>query len=150
MENITVLVPADARETRWMTQAIARTKGPVYMRMGRNEVEDIYTEEDRKKFRLGKAICLKEGRDLTMIAAGELVCPALKAAKKLEACGISVRVLDMHTIKPLDEEAVQAAAQETKGIVTLEEHSIHGGLGGAVAEYTVQNCPCLLYTSRCV
>lgn len=141
MENITVLVPADARETRWMTQAIARTKGPVYMRMGRNEVEDIYTEEDRKKFRLGKAICLKEGRDLTMIAAGELVCPALTAAKKLEACGISVRVLDMHTIKPLDEEAVQAAAQETKGIVTLEEHSIHGGLGGAVAEYTVQNCP---------
>lgn len=141
MANMTVLLPADATETEWMTETLAGFEGPVYMRMGRNPVEDVYTEEDKKKFEIGKAVMLRDGNDLTLIAAGEMVWPVFKAAEILQEKGISARVLDMHTIKPLDEEAIQKAAEETRGIITVEEHSIYGGLGSAVAEKVVQAHP---------
>lgn len=141
MENMTVLMPADAVQTSWMVRTIAKTEGPVYMRMGRNGVEDIYTEEDSSSFEIGKAHLLKDGRDITLIAAGEMVYHAKCAAELLEKDNISARVLDMHTIKPLDREAIQDAAKQTGRIVTIEEHSIYGGLGGAISEYVCQNCP---------
>lgn len=141
MENMTVLLPADAVQTRWMVKTISETEGPVYMRMGRNGVEDIYKEEDASSFEIGKAHLLKEGSDITLIAAGEMVYHAKCAAEQLEKENISVRVLDMHTIKPLDKEAIRKAAEQTKLIITIEEHSIYGGLGSAVSEYICQNCP---------
>lgn len=141
MENMTVLMPADAAQTGWMVKTIAETEGPVYMRMGRNGVEDIYTEEDVSCFEIGKAHLLREGRDITLIAAGEMVWYAKCAAEMLQEENISARVLDMHTIKPLDTGALRAAAEETGYLVTIEEHSVCGGLGSAVAEYICQNCP---------
>ncbi|NLB45364.1 MAG: transketolase family protein, partial [Clostridiaceae bacterium] len=111
-----------------------------YVRIGRNPVEDVYPDDDMP-FSIGKAIRLHEGCDATIIACGEMVRGALDAALSLEQAGIGCRVLDMHTIKPLDEAAIVAAARETGAVVTVEEHSVHGGLGAAVAEVLVQTCP---------
>lgn len=139
MENITVLLPSDAVQASWMTRQIAVMEGPVYMRMGRGPVDVIYDEKDVKAFEIGKAVTLREGYDLTIIACGEMVSPSLKAAEILAQEGISVRVLDMHTIKPLDKEAIISAALETGRIMTVEEHSVLGGLGSSVAEVVVQH-----------
>ncbi len=141
MAGMMVLLPSDATQTRWMVRELANYKGPSYMRMGRNAVEDIYDQNDIGKFKLGKAITLREGTDVTIIAAGEMVFYAKLAADLLEKKNIDARVLDMHTIKPLDREAVIAAAKETGHLVTVEEHSIFGGLGGSVAEVVVSECP---------
>ncbi len=136
--NMTVILPADANEAAAMTRVLAKNDDPTYVRMGRGAVPDIYGPD--VKFEVGKANWLREGKDAAIIACGEMVYHANEAAKLLEAAGISVSVVDMHTIKPLDEEAVLKAAK-TGAVVTVEEHIIRGGLGGAVAEVICQNNP---------
>jgi transketolase len=139
--GIAVILPADRHETRRMTEALVRHEGPVYVRVGRNPVEDVYDDAGDGEFVIGKAVTMREGGDLTIIAAGETVRVALDAEALLRESGVSCRVLNMHTIKPLDEEAVLRAARETGHIITVEEHSIHGGLGAAVAETVIQHHP---------
>ena len=129
----TVICPADGYETEQATAALAEMNGPAYLRLGRLPVEQV-TGGEGYKFEIGKAIKMHEGKDATIIACGLTVEMALKAAKALEAEGISVRVLNMHTIKPIDKEAITAAANETGLIVTAEEHNVLGGLGSAVSE----------------
>ena len=138
--DMTVILPCDARQTRAMTCALAGMTGPAYVRMGRNAVPDVYESAD-VPFVIGQANRLHEGTDATVIATGEMVRPALDAALALMTEGVSVRVLDMHTLRPLDRNSILAAAVETGHIVTVEEHSVHGGLGGAVAELLCQEHP---------
>ncbi|MBD2867012.1 transketolase family protein [Paenibacillus arenilitoris] len=138
--GLAVILPADRHETKRMTEALVKHEGGVYVRIGRNPVEDVY-ENDDYEFAIGKAATMREGVDLTVIAAGETVRTALDAHEALKEIGVSCRVINMHTIKPLDEEAVIKAARETGHIITVEEHSIHGGLGAAVAEVIVQRQP---------
>ncbi len=139
LPNMTVIVPADAVAVpALLRQAIAHT-GPVYFRLGRNPVPVIYGE--RQEFRLGRAITVRGGGDVTLIACGVMVSLALEAAAELAGQGIDARVLDLHTIKPLDGEAVGRAAEETGAIVTAEDHNLIGGLGGAVAEYLAEHRP---------
>ncbi len=136
--GLQVLIPADANQAAAMTRALAVSAEPAYVRMGRGAVEDIYPENP--PFEIGKANILREGGDAAVIACGEMVHPALKAAELLAEKGVNVRVIDMHTIKPLDEAAILRAA-ETGAIVTVEEHSVCGGLGAAVAEFICQHKP---------
>ena len=136
--GLAVVLPADANQGAAMTRALAAYEGPVYVRVGRGAVEDIYGPD--APFELGKANLLREGGDLAIIACGEMVYPSLKAAEALAEKGIQARIIDMHTLKPLDEAAVLAAA-ETGAVVTVEEHSVHGGLGAAVAELLSQQKP---------
>jgi transketolase len=138
--GLAVMLPADRHETKRMTEALVHYDGGVYLRIGRNPVEDVY-ETDEYEFVIGKAVTMREGSDLTIIAAGETVRVALDAQALLEKSGVSCRVLNMHTIKPLDQEAILKAARETGHIITVEEHSIFGGLGAAVAEVVVQHHP---------
>lgn len=139
LPNMTLLVPGDATETRKATLAAAAWQGPVYIRFAREATPVFTTATD--PFVIGKANTLRPGNDLTIIAAGPIVYEALMAAEQLEQDGISARVINMHTIKPLDEAAIRKAAQETGAIVTAEEHQIYAGLGGAVAEYLVRHTP---------
>ncbi len=132
LPNMTVIVPADAHEAWHATHATDRVDGPVYLRLGGRVPERPVTPVDAP-FRLGTATRLAEGSDVAVIACGALVAPALDAAAELAGQGVGARVLNMSTIKPLDEDAILAAA-ETRGIVTAEEHHLTGGLGGAVAE----------------
>ncbi len=131
--NMTVLVPADAHQAWHATLATDDIDGPVYLRLGGRVPERAVTPV-AGPFRLGKAECLAEGTDVAVIACGSLVAPALDAAEALAERGVGARVLNMPTIKPLDEDAILSAAAETCGIVTAEEHHLTGGLGGAVAE----------------
>lgn len=134
LANMTVICPADGIETALATRAAANTYGPFYIRFNRGTDYDVYNTEDYG-FEVGKAVTVAEGTDLTIIACGSCVYQAIKAAERLEKEeGLSVRILDMHTIKPIDKEAVAKAADETHFIVTVEDHTIVGGLGGAVAE----------------
>lgn len=133
LPNLTVIVPADVNEAYAATLATLEIDGPVYLRLG-GRVEEPPVADPGAPFRLGKAAQLRAGDDLTVIACGALVEMALRAADTLRQEGIGVRVLNMHTIKPLDRDAVLKAAAETRGIVTAEEHRLTGGLGGAVAE----------------
>ncbi|MFS0722815.1 transketolase family protein [Paenibacillus sp. 1P07SE] len=139
--GLTVILPADRHETRRATEAMLEHQGGVYMRIGRNPVQDCYASSEEIPFEFGKAVELRQGDAVTIVAAGETVRVALDAADSLAAEGVKCRVLNMHTIKPLDAEAIRRAAAETAGIITLEEHSIHGGLGAAVAEIVVQHRP---------
>lgn len=129
--NFTVLVPADAPSTRKATQAMFAIQGPVYLRTGRPKVPVVY--QDGFDFEIGKAKQLRGGDDVTIIACGLMVAAALEAAYDLSQDGIEARVLDMHTIKPLDEGAIESAARETGAIITAEEHVLEGGLGAGVA-----------------
>lgn len=138
--GISIILPADRFETKKVIETLATDEGPAYIRIGRNPVPDVYETEDFL-FKVGKAVTMKKGTDLTIIATGETVRLALDSAKALDEEGISCRVLNMHTIKPFDEKAVIKAARETGRIITVEEHSIHGGLGGAVAEVVGQHAP---------
>lgn len=138
--NMTVICPADANETRHAVRSLVEYDHPAYLRLARLPGETV-TEIDGYEFRIGKAVCLKDGTDATLIAVGMMVERAVKAAEILEKEDIRVRVLDMHTIKPLDEEAVIKAAEETGRIIAVEEHNIMGGLGSAVAECIGENCP---------
>ena len=138
--NMTVLAPADAREAYKATLAAVEHPEPVFIRLGGRTPEPVLYAGDYD-FEIGKAVTLREGTDATIVATGSLVVHAAIAADMLEAEGLSVRVLNMHTVKPLDEEAVVRAAQETGRIVTAEEHTVLGGLGGAVAEVLTDRCP---------
>jgi transketolase len=137
---MTVIVPADAHQAWHATLATERIDGPVYVRLGGRTDEPPVTPVDGP-FKVGKAELMQDGRDLTVIACGSLVAAALDAGKALAERGIQVRVLNMHTIKPLDRDAVLAAAAETAGIVTAEEHRLPGGLGSAVAELLAADHP---------
>lgn len=132
--GMTVVVPCDAYETRMAAKAILTKEGPCYLRTGRCGVECITDSAKGYEFEIGKGVTLVPGEDVTLIACGLMVQEALKARKLLEKDGIQARVIDMHTIKPVDRELVIAAARETGAIVTCEEHSVIGGLGSAVAE----------------
>lgn len=138
--GMVVASPSDDIEAKAMVAAAYEHQGPVYMRFGRLAVPVINDRPDYK-FELGKGIVLREGKDLTVIANGLCVAPALEAAEKLAADGIDAKVINIHTIKPLDEELVVAAAKETGKVVTVEEHSIIGGLGGAVCECLAEKAP---------
>lgn len=138
--GMTVIVPSDDVEARAAVKAAAAMEGPVYMRFGRLAVPVINDNEDFK-FEIGKGTVLKEGTDVTIIANGLCVAEALEAAKKLEADGINAKVINMATVKPLDEELVIAAAKETGKVVTVEEHSVIGGLGSAVCDVLSENAP---------
>ena len=131
--NLTVVAPADPEETRQAVHLAAHTHGPIFLRLSRMGVPEIYARDYR--FEIGKASVLRDGSDLTIIANGVMVARALAAA------GVSARVLNMATVRPLDRDAIVAAARETGAIVTVEEHTVFGGLGGAVAEVVVQTVP---------
>ena len=141
MPNMTVIVPADARQTWHAAMAAERLDGPCYVRLGGKFEETPVTDVAGDGFRIGRADLLRPGGDITVIACGCLVAPAMAAADALAGDGIGVRLLNMHTIKPLDRAAVLAAAAETGGIVTAEEHRTTGGLGGAVAELLAREHP---------
>lgn len=138
--GMTIICPADDVETKAAVEAALNFNGPVYMRFGRLAVEN-FNDKDNYKFELGKGIELRDGKDLTIIATGLMVGEARKAADILEAKGISARVINMHTIKPIDKDIICKAAKETGVIVTAEEHSVIGGLGSAVAEVVTECCP---------
>ena len=137
--GMVIINPADDIEARAAVFAAAEHDGPVYMRFGRLAVPRVFDEN--YKFEIGKAVTLKEGTDVTIIATGLMVNEAIEASKTLEAEGISVELINMHTIKPLDRDAVIKAAKKTGCIVTAEEHNIIGGLGSAVAEAVSEECP---------
>ena len=138
--GMTIIGPADDVEARAAVKAAAEYVGPVYMRFGRLAVP-VINDEANYKFEIGKGITLKEGKDVTIIATGLEVNESLEAAKLLEADGISAEVINIHTIKPLDKELVVASAKKTGKVVTVEEHSVIGGLGGAVAEALSEEAP---------
>ncbi len=138
--GMVILNPADHYEMLAAVKAAAEHVGPVYIRLGRLAVESFNNNDDYK-FEIGKGITLRDGKDITIIATGLMVGEAVKAVKALEAAGIDARLIDMHTIKPLDTELVRKAAQETGCIVTVEEHNVMGGLGEAVASYLSEVCP---------
>ena len=138
--GMTIICPADDVEARAAVKAAAEYVGPVYMRFGRLAVP-VINDEANYKFEIGKGITLKEGKDVTIIATGLEVNESLEAAKLLEVDGISAEVINIHTIKPLDKELVVASAKKTGKVVTVEEHSVIGGLGGAVAEALSEEAP---------
>lgn len=140
--GMTVLNPADAVSAKKLLQAAIDFEGPAYVRLGRSGVPVLYDESE--EFEIGKAKMLRSGKDVTIIATGIMVAEALAAAEELEAKGISAAVMDMHTIKPLDAEAIVKAAGKTRRIVTAEEHSVIGGLGSAVAEVLSTHCPVMM------
>ncbi|MBN2858802.1 MAG: hypothetical protein JXK93_00895 [Sphaerochaetaceae bacterium] len=135
-----VLIPSDRHQTVAITRWLAESENPAYVRMGRGSVKDVYADSDGS-FTYGKANVLVEGDDVTIIAVGETVSKAVEAAALLKNDGVHARVLDMATIKPIDREEILKAAEQTRGIVSVEEHSIFGGLGSAIAEIVIQNNP---------
>ena len=139
LPNMTVINPADAKEAQEALKAAVDYEGPVYIRLGRAEVPDIH--DDSYQFQWGKGEILREGSDVGIIATGIMAAKALEAADALEAKGIHARVINIHTLKPLDEELVIETAKMTGHIVTCEEHSVIGGLGWAVSEVLVRHCP---------
>ena len=144
LPNMTVIVPADHREAMQATKAASEFVGPVYLRFGRCNTEDIF--DNNYKFEIGKGVELREGNDVAIIATGMMVQKAIEASDKLKEEGINARVINISTIKPIDKELVLKAARETKGIVTAEEHSIIGGLGAAVSQVVTSNYPTIVKT----
>lgn len=140
LPNMTIMCPCDGVETRAAVKAAIDLKGPVYLRLGRLALPEVH-QADNFNFELGRGIQIKDGSDVTIIATGLMVYKSLEAAEMLKAQGIDARVIDMHTIKPIDQDIIIKAAKETGAIVTAEEHSIVGGLTGAVSEVLVQNYP---------
>ena len=138
--NMVILNPADKTEAILAVEAAIKHKGPVYLRFGRLGVPEIF-DRDTYTFEIGKGVCLKEGTDATIIATGLMVPEAIKASEMLKEEGISARVINMATIKPIDAEIIEKAAKETGAIVTAEEHNIIGGLGSAVAEVLCEITP---------
>ena len=134
-----VFQPCDAKETREMIKAIAEVEGPCYVRLGRSGVDDV--NDENYQFELGKGVVLHEGKDVAIIATGMMVQEALKAKEELKEAGIEPTIVNIHTIKPIDEELIEKLAKTHKVLITCEEHSVIGGLGGAVAEVTARTCP---------
>jgi len=139
LPNMTIINPCDEFETKWAIFEAAKIDGPVYIRLGRSKAPIVYDENETFEFGKGKVV--RDGTDVTVIATGMMVNEARLAHEKLKEEGISLRVIDIHTIKPIDEEIIIKAARETKGIVTAEEHNIIGGLGGAVSEVVSEKYP---------
>ena len=139
LPNMTVINPADAKEAEAAVLAAIDYQGPVYIRLGRAETKDIH--DDSYHFEWGKAEVLRQGSDVTIFATGIMTAKALDAAETLAKQGVQAEVINVHTIKPLDEETVIASAKKTGKVVTAEEHSIIGGLGSAVAEVLARQCP---------
>ena len=139
LPNMTVISPSDDIQTKWAIEEAVKVNGPVYIRLSRLATPIIY--EENQKFELGKAVQIGDGIDGTIIATGVTVAEAIKAKEELEKKGINIRVLDIHTIKPIDKEAIIKAAKETKKIITIEDHNIIGGLGTAVCEVLSENYP---------
>lgn len=138
--NIRVYIPSDQYETRFLMQQMVKDNEAAYIRVSRNPSEDVYDADTQFEFNKAKTVC--DGNDATIIACGEFVSTARKAAVLLKEKGINVRVLDMYCIKPIDKEAIIKAAGETGNIITIEEHSVIGGLGSMVASVVAENCPC--------
>lgn len=138
--GLRVYLPSDRFLTQALMEVLVRDSEPAYIRVGRNAVEDVYGGVP-ENFRMDRAITVKEGTDVTLIACGELVKPAVDAAALLAEQGISARVLDMYCVKPLDKEAVEKAARETRAIVTVEEHSLYGGMGSMVSQVAGETHP---------
>ena len=145
LPNMMVMSPSDDVQTKWAIKEIANVNGPVYVRLSRLATPVIYDEgfvkENNIKFEIGKAIQIGDGTDASIIATGVTVVEALKAKEVLKEKGINVRVIDVHTIKPLDKEMIIKCAKETKRIITIEDHNIIGGLGTAVCEVLSENFP---------
>ncbi|MBA3315854.1 MAG: transketolase family protein [Planctomycetaceae bacterium] len=140
LPNVVVMVPSDAASTKAAVRAMIEHKGPTYLRLGRPKVPMIYGDSC-KDFKIGKSITVRDGGDVTIIANGLMVSAALDAAKDLEDAGIQARVIDMHTVKPIDRDAIVKAAKETGAIVVAEEHLHHGGLGSVVAQVVSETHP---------
>lgn len=140
--NMTVMCTSDDTQTRWAINEISKFNGPVYLRLCRLATPKIYENE---KFEIGKGVQLGDGADATIIATGVVVSEAIEAMEELKAKGINIRVVDMHTIKPIDKEIIIKSAKETKNIITIEDHSIIGGLGSAVCEVLAENYPKKVY-----
>lgn len=132
LPNMTVIVPSDAASTRWATTFAVEKQGPVYLRLSRDVYPDLYDHDT--KFECGKGAIVRDGSDVTVIACGLLVHKAMEAAQQLAQKGVSVRVVDMYSVKPIDSELILKCAAETGAVVTAEEHNIYGGLGSAVSE----------------
>jgi transketolase len=137
--NMTIVVPADANEAFKATMQAAEIPGPVYIRLGRSPAPIMTKKED--PFEIGKATLYRDGKDVTIIACGHSLYEAKKAHEHLQKEGISARVIDLHTPKPLDKDAIAKAAGETGALVTVEEHTVFGGIGSIVAEFVAQHCP---------
>jgi transketolase len=140
LPNMTVLSVSDDIQTKWAIEEISKVQGPVYVRLGRLKSPVIYDEQ--QKFEIGKGVQIGDGTDATVIATGLMVSEAILAKEELEKQGINIRVVDMHTIKPIDKELIVKCAKETKRIITIEDHSIIGGLGSAVCEALCEEYPC--------
>lgn len=138
--GMTIINPADDVEAKAAVEAAINYNGPVYLRFGRLAVP-VFNDKETYKFEMGKGVLLRDGKDITIIATGLMVSEAIEAGKELEACGIDARIINIHTIKPIDNEIICKAAKETGKIITVEEHSVIGGLGSAVAEVVTECCP---------
>lgn len=139
LPNMTVISTSDDIETRWAVEEISKINGPVYLRLSRLATPIIY--EEKQKFEIGKAIQIGEGTDATVFATGVTVSEAIKAKEELEKQGMNIRVVDIHTIKPIDKEMIIKSAKETKKLISVEDHSVIGGLGTAIADVLAENCP---------
>lgn len=142
LPNMTVISPSDEMQTKWVIEEISKVKGPTYVRLGRANTPAIY--EADSKFEIGKAIVHGEGTDATIFATGIMVAEGLKAQEILKEKGVNVRVVDIFTIKPIDKETILKCAKETKKLISVEEHSIIGGLGSAISEVLTDEYPCKL------
>ncbi len=138
--NMRVYLPSDRFQTRKLFEALLQDQKCAYIRVGRNPVEDVYTEDDCP-FQMNKATLVRDGEDVLLVACGEMVRPAVDAAEILEKSGVSASVLDMYCVKPLDREAIVRQASKAKAVVSIEEHSPFGGLGSMVAQVVGQECP---------
>jgi transketolase len=138
---MTVVIPCDATETRKATHAIHNLVGPTYLRLNRQAIPLVWENEDECAFKIGKAFTLKKGKDVGILASGYTVWLALQVAREAEKKGISIEVLDIHTIKPIDREALINCAKKTGALVTVEEHSVIGGLRSAVTEIIAEDYP---------
>lgn len=137
LPNLTIFSPATPFEVKKITEAAYELNGPVYIRLGTNKEKEVYEEE--YEFQVGKGVTIKEGNDITIVSTGNILVDVLEAKEKLEKDDISVRVINIHTIKPFDKEIIVKAVKETKGIITVEDHNIIGGLGSAVAEVIAES-----------
>ncbi len=137
--KLDVIIPSDGVQMAYLTESLCNSTRPTFVRIGRNPVPIIY--DKNRVFEIGKATVLKEGKDVLLISCGEMTCEALSAANMLSLEGINITLLDMHTIKPLDTYSILKYAKCSKICITVEEHSIYGGLGGAVSEFLSQNYP---------
>ena len=142
LPNMTVISTSDDIQTKWAVEEISKIEGPVYLRLCRLATPVIY--ENCDNFQIGKAVQLGEGTDATIFATGVTVSEALKAQEELKQQGINVRVVDVHTIKPIDKEIIMKCATETKRLISIEDHNVIGGLGSAIAEVLTENYPCKL------